>query len=303
MAAASPSSRPRSRAGSSGSLEAAYNARPPRPPSAKGRVRPSSSHAAGGAATRASIGGDGLTDGSAVALSPPSSPPGWFPPSTPRSELAGGRATPRPPSAAPRPPSARTSYVGGGTPVVQRPTLNRYSVLPAIRGGRSTDDGDEGDADESRHQHDAEAGIDALSLRGDEEPRPHSRPLYRQQQQDHHQQDHHQQQDHQQQDDKESGSLVPGLSSPSLLLAVRLPSGERVERHFSPDETLSAVLAFALSRRGNDGQRGEEETAVVGRRRWVVGAGRARYTDLTRSLRSCDVRDRTLLYLFLEEDD
>lgn len=76
-----------------------------------------------------------------------------------------------------------------------------------------------------------------------------------------------------------------------LLLAIKLPDGKRIQRHFSPCDKLEAVMHFA------------ENTNLLKYEGYqiVCTAPRLRFEDLSVTIAETQLKDRTVLYL--EEKD
>ena len=86
----------------------------------------------------------------------------------------------------------------------------------------------------------------------------------------------------------------PGDSVPRLLLAVKLPNGQRVQRHFALSDSLATVLLFT-SHCAKEDLMDHELVNNVSKDVKV-------YRDLTKKLMELDIKDRTLLYLQLPGD-
>ncbi|XP_043917733.1 UBX domain-containing protein 10 [Protopterus annectens] len=84
----------------------------------------------------------------------------------------------------------------------------------------------------------------------------------------------------------------PPKDEPRLLLAVRIPSGQRFEHYFHPTDTLQVVIATAESQSNNKYEHCIIETMDVPRRS---------FRDLTKHLHECGIQNKSVLCI-LEED-
>ncbi|NWT99872.1 UBX10 protein, partial [Urocynchramus pylzowi] len=86
---------------------------------------------------------------------------------------------------------------------------------------------------------------------------------------------------------QESPWVFPAsLEEPHLLLAVRSPSGQRVEHHFKPSDSLQTVLAVAGQKLLANYQHCSVETMEVPRRS---------FSDLSKSLQECGILPKSVL--------
>ncbi|XP_009680919.2 UBX domain-containing protein 10 [Struthio camelus] len=84
----------------------------------------------------------------------------------------------------------------------------------------------------------------------------------------------------------------PPKEEPSLLLAIRSPSGQRFEHHFKPTDSLQTVLAVAEQKTTTKYEHCSVETMEVPRRS---------FSDLTRSLRECGILHKSVLCILQKE--
>ncbi|XP_064353173.1 UBX domain-containing protein 10 [Dromaius novaehollandiae] len=84
----------------------------------------------------------------------------------------------------------------------------------------------------------------------------------------------------------------PLKKEPSLLLAIRSPSGQRFEHHFKPTDSLQAVLAVAEQKTTTKYKHCSVETMEVPRRS---------FSDLTRSLQECGILHKSVLCILQKE--
>ncbi|NXA55319.1 UBX10 protein, partial [Nothocercus julius] len=84
----------------------------------------------------------------------------------------------------------------------------------------------------------------------------------------------------------------PPKKEPSLLLAIRSPSGQRFEHHFKPTDSLQQVLAVAEQKTTTKYKHCSVETMEVPRRS---------FSDLTRSLQECGIFHKSVLCILQEE--
>nr|XP_014433855.1 UBX domain-containing protein 10 [Pelodiscus sinensis] len=86
----------------------------------------------------------------------------------------------------------------------------------------------------------------------------------------------------------------PLKKEPRLLLAIRSPSGQRFEHHFSPTDSLQMVLAVAEQKTTTQYKHCSVETMEVPRRH---------FPDLTKSLQECGIPHKSVLCILQEEQD
>ncbi|KGL76279.1 UBX domain-containing protein 10, partial [Tinamus guttatus] len=86
----------------------------------------------------------------------------------------------------------------------------------------------------------------------------------------------------------------PPKKEPSLLLAIRSPSGQRFEHHFKPTDTLQKVLAVAEQKTTTRYKHCSVETMEVPRRS---------FCDLTRSLQECGILHKSVLCILQKEQE
>ncbi|NWJ07809.1 UBX10 protein, partial [Crypturellus undulatus] len=84
----------------------------------------------------------------------------------------------------------------------------------------------------------------------------------------------------------------PPKQEPSLLLAIRSPSGQRFEHLFKPTDSLQKVLAVAEQKTTTKYQHCSVETMEVPRRS---------FSDLTRSLQECGILHKSVLCILQKE--
>ncbi|XP_062449065.1 UBX domain-containing protein 10 [Rhea pennata] len=84
----------------------------------------------------------------------------------------------------------------------------------------------------------------------------------------------------------------PSKKEPSLLLAIRSPSGQRFEHHFKPTDSLQTVLAVAEQKTSTKYKHCSVETMEVPRRS---------FSDLTRSLQECGILHKSVLCILQKE--
>ncbi|XP_052821090.1 filaggrin-2-like [Mya arenaria] len=79
----------------------------------------------------------------------------------------------------------------------------------------------------------------------------------------------------------------PSSDEPRLLLAVKLPDGKRIQRHFRPNETLDTVIKFA------------ENTNLVKYEdmQLICNATHTQFSDPSVRISDTHIKDRTVLYL------
>lgn len=84
----------------------------------------------------------------------------------------------------------------------------------------------------------------------------------------------------------------PGDDEDRILLAIKLPSGERLQRYFRPSEKLEMLLLFAESK---------TESGFASASEFVCADSRRVLSDLKSTIRSADIADRSVLFLQLPE--
>lgn len=87
--------------------------------------------------------------------------------------------------------------------------------------------------------------------------------------------------------------ITDGITSGSLLLAIRAPCGRRFQQHFEPTDTLAKVRASAEAKYGTEYASVSIETLEVPRRI---------FTDMERTLAQCSVVNRSVLCI-LQHDN
>ncbi|XP_041130248.1 UBX domain-containing protein 10-like [Polyodon spathula] len=90
-----------------------------------------------------------------------------------------------------------------------------------------------------------------------------------------------------------SSLQTPSDEQPSLLLAVRSPSGERFEKAFCSSDTLQTVLAAAEARYNTTYTNGIVETMEVPRRS---------FPDSSHTLEQCGIQNKSVLCILDESD-
>uniref|UniRef100_A0A8D0BRJ6 UBX domain protein 10 n=1 Tax=Salvator merianae TaxID=96440 RepID=A0A8D0BRJ6_SALMN len=87
----------------------------------------------------------------------------------------------------------------------------------------------------------------------------------------------------------------PCEGEPRLLLAVRSPSGRRLERHFRPSDSLQTIVAAAAAVEGTSAayRRCRIKTTEVPRRT---------FADLSKTLQECGIVHKSVLCISAEED-
>ena len=79
----------------------------------------------------------------------------------------------------------------------------------------------------------------------------------------------------------------PGENEERILLAIKLPSGDRVQRYFRPNDSLSVVMEFS--------QKYSKETLQgCG---FVCGHPRSVFNKLNKTIEQCGIKSRTVLYV------
>ncbi|KAK6477412.1 UBX domain-containing protein 10 [Huso huso] len=209
------------------------------------------------------------------------------PPSSSSSELGD---SPFRPQSSPRPPSVKTQHEN--TELVQqfpaRPSssLNRYCVLPSIEKRGSGDTAIER-LEKQTHELSMSSALLLKKTRpfhkdqptsgrdtNKEEKKQGSKKCYSQ-------------------TEKRNPGLphisslqTPSDEQPSLLLAVRSPSGERFQKAFRPSDTLQTVLAAAEARYNTTYTNGIIETMEVPRRS---------FPDSSHTLEQCGIQNKSVL--------
>ncbi|RXM95331.1 UBX domain-containing protein 10 [Acipenser ruthenus] len=208
------------------------------------------------------------------------------PPSSSSSELGD---SPFRPQSSQRPPSVKTQH--GNTELVQqfpaRPSssLNRYRVLPSIEKRGSGDTAVER-LEKQTHELSMSSALLLKKTRPfhkdqptsgrdtNEEKKQGSKKCYSQ-------------------TEKRNPGLphisslqTPSDEQPSLLLAVRSPSGERFQKAFRPSDTLQTVLAAAEARYNTTYTNGIVETMEVPRRS---------FPDSSHTLEQCGIQNKSVL--------
>ncbi|XP_066296339.1 UBX domain-containing protein 10-like [Branchiostoma lanceolatum] len=88
----------------------------------------------------------------------------------------------------------------------------------------------------------------------------------------------------------------PGVNQDRLLLALKLPGGQRLQRHFHMSDTLGGILAFAQTQ--TDQKLGTCEIAVQGTPQRVFTS-----SDFKKTIAESEILDKTLLYIQADEEE
>ncbi|XP_019628055.1 PREDICTED: UBX domain-containing protein 10-like [Branchiostoma belcheri] len=88
----------------------------------------------------------------------------------------------------------------------------------------------------------------------------------------------------------------PGVNQDRLLLALKLPGGQRLQRHFHATDTLSGILAYAQTQ--TDQKLGTCEIAVQGTPQRLFTS-----SDFKMTIAEAEIHEKTLLYIQADEEE
>ncbi|CAH1239434.1 UBXN10 [Branchiostoma lanceolatum] len=88
----------------------------------------------------------------------------------------------------------------------------------------------------------------------------------------------------------------PGVNQDRLQLALKLPGGQRLQRHFHMSDTLGGILAFAQTQ--TDQKLGTCEIAVQGTPQRLFTS-----SDFKKTIAESEILDKTLLYIQADEEE
>lgn len=86
----------------------------------------------------------------------------------------------------------------------------------------------------------------------------------------------------------------PGSGEKSVILAIKLPSGERLQRRFRPSDRLQSILQFAGACSPSCSADGCELVCLE---------PKAVFSDMRKTIEQCKIPDKTLLYIQLPEPE
>lgn len=86
----------------------------------------------------------------------------------------------------------------------------------------------------------------------------------------------------------------PGSGEKSVILAVKLPSGERLQRRFRPSDRLQLILRFAGA---------SSPSCSVNGCELVCLEPKAVFSNMQKTIEQCKIPDKTLLYIQLPEPE
>ncbi|XP_078614857.1 uncharacterized protein LOC144883980 [Branchiostoma floridae x Branchiostoma japonicum] len=88
----------------------------------------------------------------------------------------------------------------------------------------------------------------------------------------------------------------PGVNQDRLLLALKLPGGQRLQRHFHTSDTLGGILAYAQTQ--TDQKLGTCEIAVQGTPQRLFTS-----SDFKKTIAEAEISDKTVLYIQADEEE